>query len=278
MISDVTSQLFKSYFEKDKLGKLSIDFVFGKETKFPSRNIQEPPQIRIQRGEVSVDLSKVFRSITGYEAFSYTIDPANIESICIHGSTLYNHFPFKREEYKSKRFHFFGPERVRQVYEHRDTPHEVDLMILLKEGLTGDKVIVPERTRNGNRVDQKTVISEGKTRKVMLDPLDLMYGAYVYEVDGAVAKIDVSATTFPGYRDERTMPLHLAYRSIDQFIEGIGKGDFLSEEVTQYGIALIGNGNFKEIVANIKSIERKPFHNVIWSEDLNGNLNGKVYG
>jgi len=210
-------------------------------SKIPIQPNEDEPDILM--GSVELDLSKLYDIIKPNHKKG---DEASIISVCVFGSVLYKHFDSPYSE----------------------IPHDLDLMCIL--AYSDDKnIVIPERvvkpkTRKEasgygyNEVIESSVVYTTTPTKVYSTFLDYFFGTSKYEsVDGAI-------------------PLHVSYRSVNQLINGLGRGDTLSESVVAYGILIIGQKRFAEIIKDIKSPERKPLHSVAWKVDLEGRLQGEI--
>lgn len=236
MEKDITPELMKIYFESGKLGTL-VETIPG-------------------CGIVTVDLSQLFKHATGLKFFEFQTSPENIEVMAVYGSTLYNHFPTEEQVPITKRkYLLWGPKEtvVKTIQKPRHFPNDFDVMVITKEGFSDDKVIIPKRHLKGDGYGSWEVIdfTAVGTKRNVSD------GYGYFEVKG-----DAN--------------LHITYRSVEQFLAGLGKGDELSESVVRYGIPLIGQGRFSEIVKDITSPRREATHRVEWDEDLEGKLQGKI--
>ncbi len=233
MSRDITLQLMQRYFEAGKLGRLSVEI----------------PQC----GTISADLDHVFRHGTGLQSFEYQTSPQNIEAIVVYGSVLFKHFPLEKVVTTRKELVFFGPEIREELTKPRSMPNDFDMMIITREGLTDDKVIVPRK---------KLVNTRYGTR----------YGSVETTIPTAVE------TRRPGYGyiEVGGSNLHITYRSVEQLLSGLGKGDTVSESVVRYGIPVIGQNRFREIIRNVTSPKREAQHFVEWEEDLDGRLQGRI--
>lgn len=259
MIDDVDMILFKRYHDENKLKDVSLDFVFNEKKLKSSEEIFDT-----KKGKISINLKNLFRASTNFEKFSYGIEPDAIQSICLYGSVLYKNFPGQLSEVKP----IFGR---RFVLQERKIPKDLDFLVLLNKGLTKEDVIIPPKTRDGDRNNEKYLNFKNGLIKIEWD-----YGTS-YIVKKGFSKIDVSsATGFDGETDERILNFHLCYRSVDQFLNGIGKGDFISEEAASYGIPIIGGENFERILKKHNFPNRNPLYNIRWSESLKGKLKGKL--
>src|SRR3989344_199705 len=263
MSKDITPQLFQRYFEAGKLGSLKIEI---------------PECYRCT--EMKVNLDELFRHSTSIKFFEYQTRPKDIVSMCIFGSTLYKHFligereieekilkkPTIQEEEKSflsriisrLLYKIFNNDNealevVNRAYKVREAPEDFDVMVVTKEGLTADKLIIPQTRTEGDNYGSWQVIDHSAVETKKLIPNE--YG-YV-EVRGG-------------------KELHIVYRSVEQLLNGIGKGDTVSESVVRYGIPIIGQRSFEDVIQGVTMPKREPLHQIEWTEDLEGKLQGKI--
>ncbi len=236
MDKDITPKLMQRYYESNRLGTLR----------------ETIPEC----GIVSVDLSQLFRHATDLKFFEAQTRPEDIEAMAVYGSTLYKHFPIEKQvQVTKKRYWLWGPEEtvVKTLRKERKFPKDFDVMVITKQGFTNEKVIIPKRHFDSDgygswevidsaAVETKTKVSDG-------------YGHY--EVRGGAN-------------------LHITYRSVEQFLNGLGKGDELSDSVVRYGIPLIGAERFGNIISEVTLPKRETHHSVEWDEDLEGRLQGKL--
>lgn len=251
MNRDITPKLMQKYFEAGRLENLS--------QKIPGC------------GTISTDLTKLFKHASGAEFFDYQISPENIEAIVVYGSALFRHFPPKKNVITKKKYLFFGPEVEEEVTEPRRMPNDLDVLLITKKNLTDDKVIVPKKTRKGDYNSDKII-----TPKKHVEGNS--YDGCMEVIDETSVRTEEPVFDSYGYAGscEGGINLHITYRSVDQFLNGLGKGDFVSESVMKYGLPIIGQKRFDQIVKNVKSSERKPLHSVEWSESSSGKLQGKI--
>jgi len=231
MECDPTPKSLEKYFENRLLGKLNVDI----------------PGC----GLISADLNYLYRDGTNLPSFEEQTKPENIEAIVVYGSVLYKHFPPKTIIEKRKKYHLFGPEVRKEIIQRREMPGDFDIMILMRRGLTVDKVIIPKpKSPNNSYVE-----SAAQVTKTRWDNGG-SYGSYIETKSGA--------------------NLHVTYRSVQQLLNGLGNGDTVSESVVRYGLPIVGRERFAEIVRNITSPQREPLHRVMWREDLKGKLQGWI--
>ncbi len=200
-------------------------------------------------GTVSVDLVQLYRSATGLEFFEYQVRPEDIDTMVVYGSVLYRHFPPKEITRTRKKWYLFGPEVEGETIETRDIPEDFDLMVITEEGPSEDKRIFPERVPWG--YGSKVVFAAVKTERTTYGPT----GVSVMR-DG--------------------IPLHIAYRSVDQFLDGLEKGDTVSESIIRYGLPIVEKEKFEEVVRDIRYPERETLHEVEWREDTERVLQGEI--
>jgi len=142
---------------------------------------------------------------------------------------------------------------IQKVY-----PYESNKVVIGYDILNDPKTRKEASGYGYNEVIESSVVYTTTPTKVYSTFLDYFFGTSKYEsVDGAI-------------------PLHVSYRSVNQLINGLGRGDTLSESVVAYGILIIGQKRFAEIIKDIKSPERKPLHSVAWKVDLEGRLQGEI--
>ncbi len=230
---DITPALMQDYFEAERLGELSVQI----------------PKC----GVISADLDSLYRHATGLEFFEYQIGPKDIEAMVVYGSVLYKHFPREITTNTRKKWLFFGPEIKEELIQPRKMPSDFDVMIITGEGLTDDKIIVPERSS-----------------------VDKGYG-YFESISSTAVETKRMARRDYGYIEIRGgANLHITYRSVEQLIRGSGQGDTVSESVIRYGVPIIGRDRFSEIIQDVPWPEREELHHVEWREDLEGKLQGII--
>lgn len=195
-------------------------------------------------GDVKLDLSKLYGII---KTDHKNIDEASIMAVCVFGNVLYKHFNSPYSE----------------------MPHDLDLMFILthsdnKDIVIPDKVVKPKIRKECigyggyEKIIESSAVYTTTPTKIYRTFLDYFFSIPKYEpVDGAI-------------------PLHVSYRSVNQFINGLGRGDTVSESVVEYGIPIIGQERFAEIIKDVKSPERKPLHGFAWHVDLEGRLQGEI--
>ena len=69
--------------------------------------------------------------------------------------------------------------------------------------------------------------------------------------------------------------LHIVYRSLDQFLEGIDNRDKISENIFKTGVPIVGKSNFHEIISRFDTRERKQLNEIKWNYE-EGKLTGKM--
>ena len=203
--------------------------------------------------EFFINLDIFFRSIIGLKMYEPAINPQNIESVCIYGSVLYKHFPPKIEEKVTKFLGFVINKEKRKV---QDYPNDFDIAVILKEGISPDKVIITKRHESDS---SDIVLPSGARKKLpIFNEIALMYGRLI-----------------PIDSEEGNMPLHIAYRSIEQFLNGIKQGDELSQSIYNYGLPIVGQTIFNEIIKPVFG-NRNPLHTVQWYETPEGKFSATV--
>ncbi|MBI5065650.1 hypothetical protein HZA97_05420 [Candidatus Woesearchaeota archaeon] len=190
---------------------------------------------------LNIFLEYLFKEATGFKFFEQKTKPENIEAICVYGSVLYKHFPRKTGVRKRKKW-FLGKEIQEEVLLPRKKPNDLDVMVITKEGFTEEKVIIPSEQ-----------VKTGVISNVQYDD-----GYGYYEV-------------------RNNHNLHITYRSMAQFLSGIGNGDTLSESVFRYGVPIVGSERFEELTdTSYDRIKRAPQHEIEWHENTEGILWGKI--
>ena len=235
MSRDITPELLKKYFEAGKLGRLSVEI----------------PQC----GTISANLNQLYRHGTGLQFFEYQTSPEEIEAITVYGSVLFKHFSTEKGIRAKKKYVLFGPEVKEEVSKPRRMPDDFDVMVITREGLTDDKIIVPKKklVDTGYGYVESTIPTAVETKELVTGA-----GGYGYvEVRGG-------------------SNLHITYRSVEQLLKGLGQGDTVSESVVRYGVPIIGENRFAQIVQKVTSPKREQLHRVEWKEDLEGRLQGEI--
>lgn len=218
--------------------------------------------------KIKVELDKLFEHITNLKSSEDRTAPDNIEAICVYGSALYRHFGTEETLRQERRkWVLFGPKQVEtRTFTRYKTPRDFDILVILKEGLTDDKVVVPKRTLI-------------RTRTALVN---IGYGASVEHIksDGSSGILtSIPVVNEYGYIERfargEDLDLHICYRSVEQFTAGLGQGDELSESVVRYGVPLVGQERFNALVGSV-NFERAPLHSVHPFEDLQGKLQIKI--
>lgn len=218
--------------------------------------------------KISIDLETLLSFATDSSSFGHQTRTTKVEAICLYGSTLYKHFEETRTiEERRRRYILFGPEQVsKKTLVLRRKPKDTDVMVITREGLTEDKVIVPVRRqvphRYGlfNEYGYIETISDGGSGVTTKDPDVDFYG----HIEGYVPGADLD--------------LHITYRSIQQLLSGLGHGDELSESVVRYGVPIFGRDRFESIIEGVQSPTRSALHSIEWSEDSEGKLTANLIG
>jgi hypothetical protein len=196
--------------------------------------------------EMKVSLSELFKYATGLKFFEYQTKPENIEALCAYGSSLYKHFPLQEKTilHHRKKYILFGPNitRPETITAPREFPNDFDVMVITKKKFTLDDVVIPKRA-------VQTLQDRTSNR-------DRLYGYY-----------DIVT---------RDSNLHITYRSVNQFLNGLGKGDELSESVVKYGLIIAATPSFEKMLNGISNPKREPLHSIHWDDNEKGKLNGKI--
>lgn len=240
---ELDADLFYEYYRKGALGAIELTIPGGMKIK--------------------VELDKLFEHVTNLKSFENRTTPENIEAICVYGSALYKHFGEEETlTQERKKYLLFGPKEVKtQTVTRYKIPRDFDVLVILKDGLTDDKIVVPVRTTTnvdtGYGYVERRVESDGTSGVLTQHPVVGDYGYIESYVRGG------------------DLDLHICYRSVEQFLAGLGQGDELSESVVSYGVPVAGKGRF-EILVNSVNRERSPLHSVNLFEDSQGKLQIKI--
>ena len=242
MEKNLTIHAMEEYYKTNKLGDLSLTWPNEK------------------RDQIRADLSKLFGLSMGLESINdqmppEQICPQNIESILVYGSVLFKTLPKITETISHRKYLIFGPKITKTITLPRKlVPNDFDVMVILKEGFSQEKLIIPQR--------------------ILVNDLP-GYGHYEY-ISPAVERITHYSFDDTCYPLKIGMNLHISYRSVEQFINGIGKGDTVSEKVAEFGIPIVGKDDFEERIRKINFSNRKVLHEILWSLDECENLQGKL--
>jgi hypothetical protein len=231
-MKDITVQLLHKYYECNKLDSLR----------------QVIPQTR----GVVVDLSLLYKYMTGLKFFENTVPISDIHTACVYGSTLYRNLPRSKEIYRTqKKYFFFGPKIQYKVV--RDipikTPNDFDILVVTKSSFTDDKIVIPKRVYT-NQYE-----SVGYSRWQGVERRCDGYGYYEVQYSSSIK-------------------VHICYRSIEQFHNGVVGGDGVSASAAKFGIPLFNRLEFSEITKEVS--DRVVNHRVQWDENEDGCLCGNV--
>ncbi len=240
-MKDITPKLMQKYFESGKLGNIRIEI---------------PDQNNIYK-EMDVDLSELYRHSTGIKFFKFEVSPEEIQTMCVYGSVLYKHFSLEEKiPITRKKYWLFGPTQttIRTKSKPIHFPNDFDIMIITNKAFSKEKIIKPKKHIVDDSYGPYEVIDHTsiKTKK----RLPSSYG--YFEILGGAN-------------------LHIVYRSVEQFLKGLGKGDTLSESVVRYGIPIVGQEKFYKIIDEVNYPKREAKHFIKWTEDLEGKLQGEIF-
>ncbi len=231
--NSLTAEVFQKYLDHKQLGRLSIHI----------------PDCKNGSMSINVNLESLFRDATGYKFFKHENKPEDIEAMCVFGSVLYKQFPRPIEIKNRKKWFLFGEKITKEKLLLRNRPNDFDVMVITKENLTEDKIIIPQLIKEKYEKKPKG-IAEAEWG------VDDGYGGVIVRTDYGV---------------------HIIYRSVEQFLAGIGHGDTVSECVFKYGVPIIGKEKFDKLVdRNHDYIKREQLHDIEWTESLEGVLSGKI--
>ncbi len=213
---------------RGKLGLLTI---------FYELNIHDTDQKR-KDIRYTIDMESFFSYITQPELFGEkSIEIEDIYSICIFGSILYRHIPIPFVE-QAKIYSKKGDIRIKNALTKelpRSVPNDIDLLVILNKNVLGD--------------EKEIVESSSCTKKKRFNKkIEYGYGGKsIYWV-----------------AEESEIPLHICFRTISQFLKGINNGDNIAEYVAQFGLPLIGQNNFDNMLKKIKGNRRRVMHRIKW--------------
>jgi hypothetical protein len=180
---------------------------------------------------IRLDLFKFFDLFS--ESFFPPVKIDDIQVVCLFGSTLYKHIPRKSvlETVVKKKYIFFGDISVKNIGKKlpRAQPNDIDLMVISR----GDVSL-----KENNKAEISTLYCREKES-----------GMY---------------SSSSEYKIVGDLPVHIHYRSVSQFLNGINGDDTVSRYVATYGIPFVGQNRFKEILSNIKNNSRDIRHKLKW--------------
>jgi len=196
------------------------------ELLIPYRGLPEPKK----KKWIEIKLFDFFNSFSAGSAPIVKMD--NIEVVCLFGSTLYKHIPkpIKYDSVLRKKYIFFGEMLVRDVKKElpRPAPRDVDIMVISN---------VPPSLSDINGVINSAFYRRQKIHSY--------YGG-------------------SGYKEIGGVPVHIHYRSVSKFLNGINNGDTVCRYVAKYGIPFVGHDKFNEILGKIKNNKRYIRHKLKW--------------
>lgn len=228
---------------------------------------------RFKNRVIELDLSKLFSHATE------KIELEDIEAICVYGSVLYKHFHSggRGERIKIRRkYWLFGPKlHLKTIKKLKYLPRDFDVMVITKTNPPLEEKII--KPRNLSSYDNGDSFYHHRSRSSIND---FVVMESVVKIEEWWSKIGWHYHDPPNkFKDFLTYvyrPLHITYRSVEQFLTGIGHGDELSESVVRYGIPIIGKNRFEEIIRDIRFPKREPLHQVGCSEKFGGKLECKI--
>jgi len=268
-MKDITPQLFQEYYQKGRLWDLTI--------KFPPAHYRCGP---VYPSKITLDLKELFTKGIKIKDFENQTSINNTEVICVYGGVLYKHF-IPKKKIREKKWLFFGSYVEREYRLPPHIPNDFDVMFITREAFSQDNMIITNHysycKRRNIKVPHNELIVYPETRLEAHTYNDDGTSHTEYEEIIGYTPVRIEPRGLADdYRSTEVIPLHITYRSLDQFLNGIGRGDELSESVVRYGIPLVGAERFYEIIKNIASPRREALHQVEWREDKNGVLQGRI--
>lgn len=180
-----------------------------------------------------------FKLDSFFEAINSKVTFSEISSICLFGSVLYRHIPIPTvvvDRIVKKR----GTISIVKTKEERERPlpNDIDIFVLLKHKLSEGEPDAIQTIPLCERKIYKKISGYG--------------GSYLEKISG-----------------DSDLPLHISFRSISQFLNGINHGDEISEYVATFGIPFVGQKKFYQTLKHIKGNVRKDMHRIKWKVDKN---------
>lgn len=214
---------------RNKLGPLTI---------FYKLNIGEKGK-KSKDIRYTIDMSNFFSYITQSELFGEkSIGIEDIHSICIFGSVLYRHIPIPFVE-QTKIYSKKGNIEVRNTPTKelpRPVPNDIDLLVILNKNVLNN---------------EKEIIESGSSVKKKKFNKRIERGGY-------------GGTSVYWDSEESEIPLHICFRTVSQFLKGINNEDRISEYVSEFGLPIIGQNNFNNMLKKIKGNRRRVMHRIKW--------------
>lgn len=211
---------------RNKLGPLTI---------FYKLNIGEGKNKDIR---YTINMQNFFSYLTQPNLFGEkSIEIKDIHSICLFGSVLYRHIPIPFDE-QSTIYSKKGNIKIKNTPTKelpRSVPNDIDLLITLNKNVLDD---------------EKEIIESGSSakKKRFNKRVEHGYGGKSVHWDP----------------EESEIPLHICFRTVSQFLKGINNKDRISEYVSEFGLPIIGQNNFNEMLKKIKDNKRRVMHRIKW--------------
>ena len=269
---DITSEVMQELYEKGRLGTLRINIPHTGKVLIADKNGQNREAVDSDF-TIKIDVGNLWK----YSANLYSIPqekksnfdnskirPENVRAVVIYGSSLYAETePGGREIVEEslsskKKYIIFGPEVIRinkkvtRIPDIRNKrPKDLDIMVLTDTEISKE-VYFPERTAKSEAL-QSNVVNDG-------------YAVYVGE----------------RFVSEENLPIHVSYRSIEQFRYLSSKNDGPFRGVFRKGISIVGEYAFQDAIKDAQKIivdekiKREPMHKILWEIDKEGKLNGLI--
>ncbi len=213
---------------RNKLGPLSI---------FYKLNIGE----KGKKGKdiiYTINMQNFFTYLTQPNLFGEkSIEIRDIHSICIFGSVLYRHIPIPFVE-QTKIYSKKGDIKVCNTPTKelsRPVPNDIDILVILNKNVLNDEKEIVESGSSAKKKRFNKRVERGYGgRSVHWDP------------------------------EESEIPLHICFRTVSQFFKGINNKDRIAEYVSEFGLPIIGQNNFNEVLKRIKGNKRRVMHRIKW--------------
>ncbi len=223
-------------FDFHLLERLASEGNAGKlEIKIPIQAGEEERDIR--DGVMRVNLTDLIKYATTPEIGDHQIMAQDIEAVSVIGKALYKHFD----------------------HPYRAMRKDLDMVVLLTNQYDEKNIVIPKRT------------VDAKLRKGY-DYIEIIETAVYTEYPEMVSRLLLPPEI---KMKEWVADLHISYRSLNQFRNGIGHGDSISESVVSYGVPIIGIKKFNRIVDEIQEPVREPLHETVYHNN-EGNLDIEI--
>lgn len=201
--------------------------------------------------DISLSLSEMVRHALGYQKFydRFEIPEKNVFAVALYGSTVWRHKAPKYDE------------DAKEMRGYRDTPNDVDILIVLKEG--------EGRTIEGHEIGPSAVIQQGS----------------YYEGEKTLIAVNhcILCTTTQHWRGMAAgrklvpMNLHIVYRSIEEIKNHFKRDYGFTEHLATVGVPLLDaeEDGFEKMMKEVCP-SRNVKHDTSFWVDADGRVHGKL--